>query len=92
MTIVDLGTHLPTLSEGQPKSRFLIRRGDSLFPVSTNDLAFFYSEDKNNIQRRPQINGNGIGLNNLRQQYQLMGKDIKIDQGEKNFAVYLPFV
>ena len=33
-------------AEGQPKSRFLIQQGDSIFPVRTTDIAFFYSENK----------------------------------------------
>lgn len=33
-------------TEGQPKFRFLIHKGDSLFPISTESIAFFYSEDK----------------------------------------------
>ncbi len=33
-------------TEGHTKSRFLIQQGDALFPVNSNDIAFFYSEDK----------------------------------------------
>lgn len=46
---------------------------------------------KNNVQLRQQIHGNGIGLKNLRQQYQLMGKEIKIDKDGRHFIVFIPF-
>ena len=47
---------------------------------------------RNNIQLRPQIHSNGIGLKNLSQQYQLMGKKIKVDKEDKYFTVFIPFV
>lgn len=46
----------------------------------------------NNIQLRPQIHHSGIGLENLRQQYKLMEKDIQISNDGKSFAVFLPFI
>lgn len=37
---------LQTMYTTVPKTRFIVRCGDSLLPVSTDDIAFFYSEDK----------------------------------------------
>lgn len=37
---------LQTMYTTVPKTRFIVRCGDSLLPVYTDDIAFFYSEDK----------------------------------------------
>lgn len=46
----------------------------------------------NNIQRRNNVNNTGVGLKNLRKQYELHHQQIVIFKNNNNFSVFLPFV
>lgn len=46
----------------------------------------------NNIQRRNNVNNTGIGLNNLRKQYELHHQQIIISENNNSFKVFLPFI
>lgn len=46
----------------------------------------------NNIQLRPQIRGNGVGLSNLKKQYELFEREMRINNDGKQFSVFLPFI
>lgn len=46
----------------------------------------------NNIQRRNNVNNTGVGLKNLRKQYELHHQQITISENNNNFTVFLPFV
>ena len=46
----------------------------------------------NNIQRRNNVNNTGVGLKNLRKQYELHHQQIVISENNNNFSVFLPFV
>lgn len=46
----------------------------------------------NNIQRRNNINNTGVGLRNLRKQYELHNQQIIISEHNNNFTVFLPFI
>lgn len=46
----------------------------------------------NNIQLRPQVHGNGVGLSNLEKQYKLFERDMRINNDGKQFSVFLPFI
>lgn len=46
----------------------------------------------NNIQLRAHVPGHGIGLDNLRQQYLLHGKDITLVRSGGTFTVILPYL
>ena len=46
----------------------------------------------NNIQRRNNVNNTGVGLKNLRKQYELHHQQITISENHNNFTVFLPFV
>lgn len=46
----------------------------------------------NNIQRRNNVNNTGVGLKNLRKQYELHHLQIIISENDNRFTVFLPFV
>lgn len=46
----------------------------------------------NNIQRRNNVNNTGVGLKNLRKQYELHHQQIIISENNNRFTVFLPFV
>lgn len=46
----------------------------------------------NNIQRRNNVNNTGVGLKNLRKQYELHHQQIIISENDNRFTVFLPFV
>ena len=46
----------------------------------------------NNIQRRNNVNNTGVGLKNLRNQYELHHQQIIISENDNRFTVFLPFV
>lgn len=46
----------------------------------------------NNIQRRNIVNNTGVGLKNLRKQYELHHLQIIISENDNRFTVFLPFV
>ena len=46
----------------------------------------------NNIQRRNNRNNMGVGLINLRKQYELYHQQIIISENNNDFTVFLPFV
>ena len=46
----------------------------------------------NNIQRRNNVNNTGVGLKNLRKQYELHHLQIIISKNDNRFTVFLPFI
>lgn len=46
----------------------------------------------NNIQRRNNVNNTGVGLKNLKKQYELHHRQIIISENDNRFTVFLPFV
>lgn len=46
----------------------------------------------NNIQRRNNVNKTGVGLKNLKKQYELYHQQIIISENNNRFTVFLPFV
>ena len=46
----------------------------------------------NNIQRRNNVNNTGVGLKNLRKQYELHHQQIIISENDNRFTVFLPYL
>lgn len=46
----------------------------------------------NNIQRRINVNKTGVGLRNLKKQYELYHQQVTVSENNNNFTVFLPFV
>lgn len=46
----------------------------------------------NNLQMRKNVGTSGTGLDNLRRQYTLYGKEISVTKNEREFSVQMPFV
>lgn len=46
----------------------------------------------NNLQMRKNVGASGTGLDNLRQQYTLYGKEISVTKNGREFSVKMPFV
>ncbi len=44
--VTELFTSLKQQTKAVYQSRFLVNKGDSLLPISTSDIAYFYAEDK----------------------------------------------
>lgn len=80
---------LQMLVENAVKHNISTLKSPLLIHIAIDDKAVRVS---NNLQLRSYTVKNGVGLENLRRQYRLQGKDILVAKGDTEFVVELPFI